>query len=103
MPLTTTDKGNEFESQVGDLLERLRRAHPQNVAVRQQPELTLSNGRRMKPDFELKVSLPHKSDVYLIECQDRERIRPDIVDKIESLKAHSDRNLVLFVDAGGTS
>ena len=96
---TTTERGNEFEAQVGELLDRLRRSHPKTVMVRRQPELTLQNGRRMKPDFELTISLPHKTDVYLIECQDRERIRPDIVDKIESLKAHSDRNLVLFVYA----
>ena len=51
----------------------------------------------MKPDFELSVSLPHKTDVYLIECQDRKRVRPDILDKIAQLKTHTDRNLVMFV------
>ncbi len=96
---TTTERGNDFEAQVGELLDRLRSSHPNTVRVRRQPELTLQNDRRMKPDFELTISLPHKTDVYLIECQDRERIRPGIVDKIESLKTHSDRNLVLFVYA----
>ena len=97
MSRTTTDKGNDFESQVAELLERLRSAHPESVRVRHQPELTLNNGRRMRPDFEFSVSLPHKTDVYLIECQDRKRLRPDIVDKIGQLKTHSDRNLVMFV------
>ncbi len=103
MSRTTTERGNDFEAQVGELLDRLRNAHPKTVKVRRQPELALQSGRQMKADFELKVCLPHRTDVYLIECQDRERIRPDIVDKIESLSAHSDRNLVLFVNAGGTS
>lgn len=90
-------RGRAFEDLVAELLELLRHAYPDRVAVTRQPKIQLHDKSVVRPDFELIVALPHQRDRRLIECQDRRRPSQGIARKIRVMKSMSEWNRVIFV------
>ncbi len=90
-------KGKAFESMVDEVLTELQALHPGSIKVRRQPRINLYDENIVIPDFELRCLLPFAHQGYLIECQNRQRSKPDIAHKIRYVKSLSRRNKFIFV------
>ena len=97
MRMQNHPKGRAFETKVGNLLLSLRSKYPTRVTVLEQPKLVLHDGQEVIPDFDLGFDVFFERGHYLIECQDRKRITPQILQKIKYIKALSPRNRFIFV------
>lgn len=94
---TPNEIGSRFEDDVKQLLQQLQADSAGHVTIREQVTIELNDGRQVRPDFELDVRVDPLWVRLLIECQDRQRSAPSIVDKILGLRNQSDRSLVLFL------
>jgi len=95
--MSTTPKGKQFENRVKQALEVFESSYSKQVEITEQPRLVLHDGQSVQPDFQLEIKLHFMNLAFLIECQDRQRSRPDIAHKIKYVKISSDRNNFLFV------
>ena len=92
-------RGKSFELEVKSILDELHMLFPDRVRVIYQPKMQLYDGQEVIPDFDLQFDLPFEEGRYLIECQDRQRSSPSILQKIKYVKSLSSRNRFLFIYA----
>jgi len=97
--MTPEDKGKAFERMVSLVLGELKTRHLERVNFVEQPRISLYDGRVVIPDFDLRYRMHHAEERFLIECQDRDRSRPDISDKIRTTKSLSRRDKFIFIYA----
>ncbi|MBX3389103.1 MAG: hypothetical protein KF691_06565 [Phycisphaeraceae bacterium] len=90
-------KGNDLELDVLALLEEYKSRNPQWFGFRRKPKIVQHDGQSREPDFELTLRSPGEELLVLLECQDRGRNRPDLSDKLHTLKAISDRNITMVI------
>jgi hypothetical protein len=95
--------GQELEQRVAELLLQLQSGFPTAVKVFPQAELLLQNGQMVRPDFDLRVTLPHETGYYLIECQNRKRSSNELLSKIQLVRAKSSRKTFIFIHAQAIS
>ncbi|MBY3201319.1 hypothetical protein [Rhizobium laguerreae] len=94
------NKGAEFESRVGEILETLERIHPGSVRVFTKPLYKLREDEEIIPDFELHFDLLFEEARYIIECQNREKTDSALAHKIRHIKALTRKNRFIFVYGG---
>jgi len=83
-------RGKNFEQRVSAILEVLAMLHPYRASFVCQPTLRLIDGHKLRPDFELRIKLPHSREAQLLECQSRDRTSQQIVDKLIRIQTFRD-------------
>jgi hypothetical protein len=97
MTAEATKRGRSFEDRVWALLSDAQEAYPGVITAVRQYVLTLDAGREVRPDFRLESRMPHAIDVWLVECQSRDRSDHALADKIAAMRAGSSHNRFIVV------
>lgn len=100
MDKTPSQKGKEFEAEVGRNLRELADQFPTLVTIKSQERVRLRDGRIRIIDFSIDYTLGGTLNRIAIECQDRQAWTTGIIDKILTIRTQSYRNRFWYIYYG---